>query len=82
MVEVAKTTSDYHFDDSRLGRAKELVSELRTRLDVELRLVNAEGQLHGEIPLDAAETENIVEQVTEYFGSDNPADQAVALRSR
>ena len=34
MVEAAQTTSDYAFDDSRLSRVKELITDLRTRLDV------------------------------------------------
>jgi predicted nucleic acid-binding Zn-ribbon protein len=67
MVEVAQTTSNYQFDDSQLGRAKELISEVRTRLNVAERLVNAETKFDGEIPLDSPETEDIVNQITEYF---------------
>jgi hypothetical protein len=67
MVEVAQTTSNYQFDDSQLGRAKELISEVRTRLNVAERLVNSETKFDGEIPLDSPETEDILDQVTEYF---------------
>jgi chromosome segregation ATPase len=67
MVAAAQTTSDYNFDDSKLGRVKELIGDLRTRLDVAERMVNAEGYFHDEIPLDQTPPENIVEQVTEYF---------------
>lgn len=67
MLAAAQTTSQYQFDDSQLGRVKELVRDLRTRLDVDERMVNAEGRLHDEIPLENQAPENIVEQVTKYF---------------
>ena len=74
MVAAAETTSDYNFDDSKLARAKELVSDLRSRLDVAEKLVDAEGHFQGQIPLDAPVPEDIVEQVTEYFEPEPAAD--------
>ena len=76
MVEVAQTTSNFQFDDSQLGQVKELVSDLRTRLQVAEKMVNAETSLHDEIPLDASTPANIVDQVTDYFGHGSPAAQA------
>ena len=73
MIAAAKATSDYQFDGSRLGHVKELVSNLRTRLEVAEKLVNAEVYYHDEIPLDKATPENIVEQVTEHFAPKTPA---------
>lgn len=70
MVEVAQTTSNYQFDDSQLGRVKELVTDLRTRLEVAEKMVNAESNLHDEIPVDQATPANIVEQVNQYFTPD------------
>ena len=72
MVEVAQTTSNYSFDDSQLGRAKELMTDLRTRLNVAERMLSVEGDLHDEIPVSARASENIVDQVTEYL---SPARQ-------
>jgi chromosome segregation ATPase len=70
MVEVAQTSSSYNFDDSQLGNLKELIGDLRTRLSVEEKMVNAEDKLQGEIPVDqpATATDNIVQRVTEYLG--------------
>jgi hypothetical protein len=82
MVEAAQTTSDYKFDDSQLSRAKELVTDLRTRLEVAEKLVNAEGTFHDEIPLDQAAPENIVDQVTEYFQSERPQVAELAVDSQ
>jgi peptidoglycan hydrolase CwlO-like protein len=78
MVAAAQATSRCQFDDSRLGRVKELVSDLRTRLDVAERLANAETSFHGEIPLEETAPENIVDQVTEYFSGSTPAAEVVA----
>jgi len=80
MIAAAKATSQYQFDDSRLGCAKELVANLRSRLDVDERLVNAETRFHDEIPMDKATPGNIVEQVTEHFAGKPAESNAVAKR--
>ncbi len=84
MIAAAKSTSNYQFDDSRLGRAKELVAGLRKRLEVAEKLANAEVSYQDEIPLDKATPENIVDQVSEYFGPKTPgaAVAAVAQNSK
>ncbi len=79
MIAAAKTTSQFQFDDSRLGRVKELISDLRTRLDVADKLITAESNFCDEIPLDKAAPENIVDQVTEYFGQAKPEAATVAV---
>ena len=76
MVAAAQTTSEYNFDDSKLSRAKDLVADLRSRLDVAEQLVNVEGNFQGQIPLDEPVPEDIVERVTEYF--DAPSVEALA----
>jgi chromosome segregation ATPase len=76
MVQVAQTASDINVDDSNLARTKDLIAEIRTRLDVASRLVSAEGQYTGEINLDEPKAENIVEQVTEYFDEVRPTSSS------
>ncbi len=66
-IEVAQTACDFNIDDSQLGRVKELITDVRTRLNVAERLVNTQGELHEEIPLSAPQSDNIVDQITEYF---------------
>jgi len=78
MVAAAQTTSNYQFDDSKLGQAKELISRLKTRLEVAERVINAETNFQDEIPLDQPTPENILEQVTEYFGPGPGTDTKVA----
>jgi chromosome segregation ATPase len=70
MLAAAQTTSDYKFDDTKLARAKELITDLRTRLDVAEKLVDAEGRLQGEIQLEDTAPEDIVEQVAEYLNEE------------
>lgn len=72
MIAAAETTSQFHFDDSQLGRVKELITDLRTRLDVADQLVQAESDFHPEIPLDEPSPENVVNQVSEYFSRGEP----------
>lgn len=76
MVEAAQTSSDYKFDDSQLSRVKELVTDLRTRLTVAEKLVNAEGALGDEIPVAEQAPENLLEEVAEYFGEPRSVEVA------
>lgn len=69
MVEAAQTTSDYAFDDTQLSRVKQLVTDLRTRLEVAEKLVNAESQFRDEIPLNEPAPENVVDEIAEYFST-------------
>jgi len=67
MIDVAKTSSNYVFDESKLGQVKQLIQQLRTQLDTEAKLVQAETQLQDQIPLEKPASENILEEVSEYF---------------
>jgi hypothetical protein len=67
LVEVAQASSEYIFDDSQLARCKELIGDIRTRLDVAAKLANADVTVELEIPLDEATPSDITDQVTEYF---------------
>lgn len=80
MVKVAQSTSDFNFDDSRLARTKDLVSDISARIDVAEKLVNAEVVDPGQIKLDEEEATNITEQVTRYFeGTEDEETVAVKL---
>ena len=67
LVEVAQASSEYVFDDSQLARCKELIGDIRTRLDVAAKLANADVNVEVEIPLDEATPSDITDQVAEYF---------------
>jgi chromosome segregation ATPase len=75
-LEVAQTTSNFNIDESRLGRVKELIAEVRNRLTVAERLAQSEVGIEGEIPLSGTPAENIVDQVTEYFDGQKQAASA------
>lgn len=78
MVEVAQTVSDRNIDDSQLGRVKDLITEVRTRLNVAERLANSQCDITGEIQLSEPQSDNIVDQVTEYFHLGGEAGAQVA----
>ncbi|MCA9249415.1 MAG: hypothetical protein KDA42_19975, partial [Planctomycetales bacterium] len=79
MVEVAQTTSEYNFDDSQLARVKDLMNDIHTRLAVAEKLVDSDHQYEGEIMLEQETPDNILEQVTEYFGAEGPAAKQLAI---
>lgn len=78
MVEAAQTTAEYNFDDSNLSRAKELITDLRTRLEVAEKLANSEGNFQDEIPMDEPVSEDIADEVAQYLqgGGAKPAEVA------
>ena len=78
MLAANEATSEFGFDDTRLGRVKELVQNLKTRLDVADRLMDAQNEFQGEIPLDSVAPEDICEQVTEYF-HEGPSSDSIVL---
>ena len=59
-------------------RAKQLVRDVETRLDVTERLLNDNIQFAEEIPLDEPAAEDIVEQVAEWFGAREPDTATIA----
>ncbi len=78
MVEVAQTTSDFNFDDSKLSQTKELVDQVRTRIEVAEKLVNADLEYYDRIPLDEEGIDrDITEEVTDYFGNGRPDVEAL-----
>lgn len=81
LVEVAQASSDVVFDDSQLARAKELITDIRTKLDVAAKLASADVDVHAEIPLDAADSQDVTEQVAAYFQLDGLATEGLAADS-
>ena len=78
MVEVAQTTSEFNFDDSKLARTKDLITEIQTRIDVAERMVNSEIYFYDEIPVEEPQSENIAEQINDYLGQDQPEIASIA----
>ena len=80
MVAAAETTSAYVFDDSKLRRVKELISDLNTRLDTESKLIAAETEFRDEIPLDKPTPANIVDEVSHYFEAGPKSESVAAVK--
>jgi len=81
LVEVAQASSEFVFDDSQLARAKELITDIRTRLDVAAKLANADVDVEIEIPLDEATPSDITDQVADYFKLDASDESEVVTAS-
>jgi hypothetical protein len=84
LVEVAQASSEYVFDDTQLARCKELINDIRTRLDVAAKLANADVNVEVEIPLDEATPSDITDQVADYFklNGEDEADVVTAAFAR
>ncbi len=81
MLQAAQTTSAVTLDDSRLSRAKSLISDVQTRLDVASKRLAASTDVRSEIQLDDPKSQNIEDKVAEYFNlPGSQVGQAVAAR--
>lgn len=81
LVEVAQASSDLQLDDSQLAKAKQLMLDIHTRLDVAAKLANADTNFLSEIPLDGVTTDNITDQVADYFHLEDSEDSQFATAS-
>lgn len=69
MLEVAQTRSDYKFDNSSLSRTKSLIQDIRTRIEVEAKLADAEVEPVDRIPVGVKSDEDrdIGSEITLHF---------------
>ncbi len=69
MVKVKETASELNFDNSHLSKTRELIDDIRTRIEVKEKVVNVTPELTGLIPLDdqAIESDDISNEVDAYF---------------
>lgn len=82
LVEVAQASSDVvALDESRLAKAKGLIADIRSRLDVAARLASADTACPSEIRLDEPDAQNVSQQVAAYFGLDKGAAGKIATVS-
>jgi chromosome segregation ATPase len=72
LVQVAEASSDFQFDDSQLARCKELMTDIRTKLDVAAKLAAVDTTIADEIPVGETAAEDVTEQVAAYFNLDGP----------
>lgn len=71
-VQAAQAVSDLQIDDTQLSRAKKLIGDLNKQLDVQEKLLDAEGKFTGLIPVEARErhVRDITGEVDRYFGKE------------
>ncbi len=81
-IRAAETVSTLAIDDSNLSHARKLIDELNKHLDIKQKVLDAEGQFTGLIPVEAEEEasapSDIAEQIDAYF-TPGPADAAAVV---
>lgn len=77
MLEVAQQTSELKVDNSQLARARESVEKIRTRLEVEAKMVDSQINLRPGIELHETEVRDIQDEVTNYFESSADIDSQI-----
>ncbi len=77
-LQAAEAASNVNIDDSRLSRAKELITELNKKLDVRSKLLDTEEQMLPLIPVQTGPVvpENLTEQIDQYFDNDQHSEPA------
>lgn len=75
---VAQAAEMTHFDASKLSRLQELIADIRTRIDVDERMVGVDSEFQYEIPVDVDVDEDVVAQVAVFLGIGEPEVETVA----
>ena len=73
MVQIASTNSELSIDSSHLARTKDLIAEVKSRIDVAEKLSTQDAMPLGMIPLDQPESTDVISAITEYFSDDELA---------
>ncbi len=81
MVEVAQASNPISIDNSQLSQTRQLLDDIKTRIDVAEQLVASEGALEGTIPLDEATSPDLLDEVAEYFSDEETAEIKTLLSS-
>lgn len=79
-LRVAQTSSELNLDDSQLARTRELLDEIAVRIDVEEETIAVDGAYFGsgEINLDEPSDEDLLDQISSYFGdADAETDESL-----
>ena len=79
-VQAAQAASHLSVDDSGLSRARQLITELNKQLDVQTKVLDAQGQFTGLIPVSAREPApaDLARQIDQHFGTASTTQGAVA----
>ena len=76
---VAKAAEMTVFDESKLARLQELITDLDTRMNVDERMMNIDTELEYQIPVDIEDdSEDVVAQVAIFLGMGEPDAVTVA----
>lgn len=83
-VQASETIAGLEIDDSQLSRTRQLIAEIHKHLDVREKMVDAEANFSGTIPVEQerAAPENIEEEVEAYFGGRRSGSPRIPLVSR
>ncbi len=80
MVQVAETSSGLNLSDNQLCQTQRLLDDISSRIEVAERIVDSEGSLGGEIPIDEATPADIVDQISRYFDNDDTQAENLAVK--
>ena len=76
MIEVAKSSSQFVFDDSQLAKTSKLIDEIDSRLSAEERMANSESRSFDRIPVQDSESQvDLMDEITNYFGNNDGSDE-------
>ncbi|KAA1261516.1 Chromosome partition protein Smc [Rubripirellula obstinata] len=68
-LRVAQTSSDLNLDDSQLARTRDLLDKIGTGIDMAEETMIVDGEYFGEIDLDQADNEDLLDEISAYFDS-------------
>ena len=71
LLQAQSAESDFAIDDSKLAKTRQVIKELRKKLDVAQRVLAREAKFVETIPIELIDEGSVVDQVDAYF-ADGP----------
>ena len=77
-LKLAQIGNETNIDDTSLSNTRKMINEIKTRIEVEEQVANQDANITGEIPLDEDEaaSTDLLDDVTNYFGSSDESEVA------
>lgn len=80
-LEVAQTASKLNVDNSQLAHTRELLDEVKAKIEVSEKLIHSETKYSGAIVIDAPVDENITDRIAKKFGLETNSSANVATKN-
>lgn len=79
-LRVAQASSELSLDGSQLSETRQLLDDIKARIDVAEETMAIDAEYFGEIDLDEPSEEDLLDEIANHFAGDEDGDELVAIQ--